>query len=90
MGHRVWDQVVTLNVGFMERLLSFEVNWRYEMRVDSVSEAMARYDETYRLIGAWLERTGASGEFAVYRGSPLLKLPVSCGTFFRWKSDDNA
>ena len=21
MGHRVWDQVVTLNVGFMERLL---------------------------------------------------------------------
>ena len=22
MGHRVWDQVVTLNVGFMERLQS--------------------------------------------------------------------
>jgi hypothetical protein len=24
MGHRVWDQVVTLNVGFMERL---QLNW---------------------------------------------------------------
>ena len=24
MGHRVWDQVVTLNVGFIERLQTFK------------------------------------------------------------------
>ena len=26
MGHRVWDQVVTLNVGFMERLQSERIS----------------------------------------------------------------
>jgi hypothetical protein len=35
MGHRVWDQVVTLNVGFMERLRFFDpaklvIGLRYE------------------------------------------------------------
>ncbi len=74
----------------MPYVLSFEVNRRYEIRVDSVSEAIARYDETYLLIGAWLERTGASGEFAVVQRLRAIDAARELGEIFRWKSDGNA
>lgn len=83
----------------MPYVLSFEVNRRYEMRVDSVSEAMARYDDTYRLIGPWLERTGASADIRcvesrrvlqLYRVITAIEAARELGEIFRWKSEGNA
>jgi hypothetical protein len=82
----------------MPYILSFEVHRRYAMRVETVSEAITRYDETYRLIGAWLERYGASADIRcvesgrvlqLYRGITAIEAAQELGEVFRWKSDGN-
>ncbi len=83
----------------MPSVPSFEVNRRYEMRVGSVSEARDRYEDTYRLIGPWLERTGASAHIRcvesgkvlqLYRGITAIEAARELGEIFRWRSDGNA
>jgi hypothetical protein len=83
----------------MPYVLSFEVNTRYEMRVDSVSEAIACYDKTYRMIGGWLEKYGASAELRcmdtgrvlqLYRGIRVMEAAREIGEWVEWVARDES
>ncbi|EJN26745.1 hypothetical protein PMI35_03740 [Pseudomonas sp. GM78] len=77
MGHRVWDQVVTLNVGFMERLRQNEgrsavktsdTRWRsdnFEFRCEHGARLSVTFTRDYcdrEVIGWVASPTGYSGD----------------------------
>ncbi|UVL00491.1 hypothetical protein [Pseudomonas sp. B21-048] len=83
----------------MPYVLSFEVNRRYEICLDTVSEAITRYDETYCLIGAWLKKHDASADLRctetgrvvqLYRGITVLEASIDFGVSIQWQQHNDS
>lgn len=83
----------------MPYVLSFEVQKRYGIRHATVSEAIACYEETYRLIGAWLKKHNASADLRcvdtgrvvqLYQGITVLEVAAEFGEAVQWRVGDVA